>query len=209
MTPTRDRRPIERVLPPATVEELVRRACAGAEINEEQVAAWDAEFGVGETYGVSRRRLRSFLRRVRVGHEAIDGGGGPPATDAAPGAGGERLQAHRLRQASVAALLEATFGTFDDSNPDLWERRAYLLLVGLVYERLATGEQDIPTRELASLAKILSDGRRGREGGRDLNGRPSCDRPAVPGGPRPDRFADLIREVYGANLAPQTEASSP
>ena len=42
----------------------------------------------------------------------------------------------RRRQVSVAAILDETFGELAKCDPDLWERRAYLMLIGLVYEKL-------------------------------------------------------------------------
>ena len=55
-------------------------------------------------------------------------------TDPEPAADdwGDKLNACRRRQQSVAAILDRTFGQWAESNPDLWERRAYLMLIGLV-----------------------------------------------------------------------------
>lgn len=65
----------------------------------------------------------------------------------------------RQRQVSVAAILDETFGELAKCDPDLWERRAYLMLIGLVYEKLATCESTLPTDELISLAKALAENR--------------------------------------------------
>ncbi|MDO8630534.1 MAG: hypothetical protein Q7R41_08570, partial [Phycisphaerales bacterium] len=40
------------------------------------------------------------------------------------------IGAFRRRQASVAVILDRTFGSMAKCNPELWERRAYLMLMG-------------------------------------------------------------------------------
>ena len=71
-----------------------------------------------------------------------------------------KVRDYHRRQASVAAILDQTLGLFAKSDPRLWERRAYLMLVGLVYERLATNEKEISTDDLVTLAKVLAENRR-------------------------------------------------
>ena len=70
----------------------------------------------------------------------------------------QSIRSHRLRQATVAEILDQTLGKFAQSRPDLWERRAYLLLVGLVYEQLSNIEE-ISLDELTAFAKILAESR--------------------------------------------------
>ena len=120
-----------------------------------------------------------------------------PAQDRWP----ERLRAHRTRQASVASILDAAFGCLADCSPELWERRAYLMLVGMVYERLGAGEQEIPTDELVALAKVLAENRRVEVRSRagDSPGR-AVEPGARNDGPLPERFADIVRQVYGTNF---------
>ena len=120
---------------------------------------------------------------------------------------GVPLASHRLRQASVSAILDATFGAWAESNPELWERRAYLLLVGLVYERLATNEDEVSTDELIKLGKALAENRRAdartRKSRADDDGHSDAtDDKSDPdsNGKLPTRFADLIRQVYGAKV---------
>ena len=122
-------------------------------------------------------------------------------TDGRGNASDEQVRAHRRRQASVAALLDQTFGQWAECNPDLWERRAYLMLVGLVYERLATNEKELPTEELVTLAKILAENRRADSRVRDNHRAQKTDGASSPGtGELPDRFGDIVRQVYGTNL---------
>lgn len=123
----------------------------------------------------------------------------------------EELKDHRRRQASVALILDNTFGTLAESDPQLWGRRAYLMLVGLVYERLATNEAEISTDELVTLAKTLAENRRAdarTNSSADKNDSPhntsspqskdeTLATPTPPDGPLPQHFADAVREVYG------------
>jgi len=119
----------------------------------------------------------------------------------------EAVAAHRLRQASVAAVLDQVFGPFGASDPKLWERRAYLLLVGSVYERLAT-DPELGTDELVKLARVLAEIRRAKPPGRSSTSRGavretsgSCDG----NGRLPDRFADMVRDLYGTQLDSEPE----
>jgi hypothetical protein len=109
------------------------------------------------------------------------------------------IGAFRRRQASVAAILDGTFGRLAESHPDLWERRAYLMLMGTVYERLAAGPEDIPTDELIALAKALAENRRVEARSRDAKTDP--DAAGVRGGgDLPERFGGIVRQLYGTNF---------
>ena len=110
----------------------------------------------------------------------------------------DRMRTHRRRQASVATILDKTFGKLAESDAQLWDHRAYLMLVGLVYERLATNEQELSTDELVALAKILAENRRAEA--RRPQGKQTADKdepPTTNDGPLPKPFADAVREVYG------------
>ena len=112
-----------------------------------------------------------------------------------------KIRAHRRRQASVAAILDQTLGELAKSNPDLWERRAYLMLVGLVYERLATNEDEISTEELVTLAKVLAENRRVEARTRESDcTHDSQDRSSERARPLPGHFADIVQQVYGTNV---------
>ncbi len=113
---------------------------------------------------------------------------------------GPALVAFRQRQASVAAILDETFGRLAESDPELWERRAYLMLMGTVYERLAGGSADIPTDELIALAKALAENRRVEARSRDEKNESAS--PTTPtNGVLPDRFGDIVRQIYGTNYS--------
>jgi len=119
-----------------------------------------------------------------------------------------KVRAHRERQASVAKILNRTFGRFAKSNPELWERRAYLMLVGLMYERLAVNEQEISTDELTALSKALAEQRRAEAQARDGRG-VETDHAENRDGELPQDFADIVRQVYGTNFhAPMGNAET-
>ncbi len=147
-----------------------------------------------------RAAARSGLRRA--GERAKDGSGCGPGERAKESDGWRgKLGAHRRRQASVAAIIDRLFGGLGQCNPDLWERRAYLLLVGLVYERLATDDEEISTDELVRLAKALAENRRieaRRRDGKEREQPAEADSP--PKGDLPERFGDIVRQVYGTNF---------
>ena len=138
-------------------------------------------------------------QRVRQCVDRSDEPAAPPGSQ--HGQWNEKVQVHRRRQASVAAVLDQTFGRLAKSSPELWERRAYLMLVGLVYERLATNENEIPSEELIALAKVLAENRRAEA--RVLENYRLKDATASespPTGELPDHFAELVRQVYGTNF---------
>ena len=113
-----------------------------------------------------------------------------------------KVEAHRKRQASVARILNRTFGRFAKSNPELWERRAYLMLVGLMYERLAVNEQEISTDELVALSKALAEQRRAEAQSRDGGDQETDPVDSRPDGELPEDFAEVVKQIYGTNFQP-------
>ena len=189
-------------VPDAVLTALQEAAGTHRRITSALLKGLDERFHIEQRYGVSNECLRSYLRRVRAAYR--NHRGPDPHTDdpkhAEGKAWGEKVKNHRRRQASVAAILDRIFGPMAKSNPHLWDRRAYLMLVGLVYERLA-GSEDIPTDELVALAKVLAEGRRVEARLRET-GQPAqaCgpDRPATGG--LPEDLTDVVRQVYGTNF---------
>ena len=121
----------------------------------------------------------------------------------------DKVIAHRRRQISVADILDRTFGTLAKCSPDLWEQRAYLMLVGLVYERLAVHEDDITTDDLVTLAKVLAESRRAAARTREskpISDAAQADQPAD--GQLPDRFADAVRQIYGLNTVSSSSTAT-
>ena len=184
--PAASRQPISRLLPESLLEELGRTAASVEAVTPDVVKALDDRLRIAERYGVSRRRLAKHLSGLK-----------------------ETLESHRHRQATVSAILDETFGQLATCKPELWDRRAYLMLVGLVYERLATNEEDLPTEELVALAKVLAESRRAQSRPRD-----SVAVEEAPGskasrdGPLPDRFADIVRQIYGTDFQAPAAATA-
>lgn len=201
------RTPVGRILPPSVVAALRAAVDAADDITPELVEDVDLRFDIQTRHGVTRRRLRNYLRRLHRSNKCKTDTDKCDAADVTGEEWREKLGAHRRRQASVASILDATFGPMATCGPDLWDRRAYLMLVGLVYERLALSEEELPTAELVALAKVLAEGRRV-----DLKLRERADAPvsgeprATSGGALPERFADIVRNVYGADFHAPDEA---
>lgn len=202
--PTRGNRlPVDRLLPGELIAELRRIAAAEQKITPMLVAKLDRRYHIAEGYGISKRRLSNYLERLRPGSEgevSLDSKSNGRA-DGTNDGWGEKICAHHRRQASVGMILDQTFGRLAKCSPDLWERRAYLMLVGLVYERLATNEDEISTEELVILAKVLAENRRVEARLKDTRLPPEATGPATPRtGALPDNLAAVVRQVYGTNL---------
>jgi len=123
-----------------------------------------------------------------------------PARNVSQETGGEdcAIRSHRERQASIAQIIDNTFGQAADANPKLWKRRVYWTLISLVYDRLIGREPGIPTDELASLAKILAEHRRAAHPARHARRTAKTDRKRLASSP--ESFADLVCEVYGTQM---------
>lgn len=175
-------------------------------LRREMIEKLDAAFSLSTRPGLRgagvtellRRRHKELASRPGVASAvALERRAREAADDA-----DDRLRAYRARQVSIAAILDSMFGRFAECDPTLWDRRAYHLLVGLLYERLATGSDEVGTDELVKLAKALSEVRRAMSnapvaeastGGAD--GKDSLEK-AEPSG-LPPRLARAVRMVYG------------
>lgn len=128
----------------------------------------------------------------------------PPSTEPST----TQQEQFRKRQACIADALNALFGAIGASDPNLWDRRAYLMLVGIVYVRLAESETEIPTDELIALAKVLAENRRAearaRPGGDPTELAKAGDQPAKSAAELPAElpgaFGDIVRQLYGTDL---------
>ncbi len=199
------RRPVEALIGKDVLTEIRSAATAlaaaedRAHITTAEAAQLAERYEVEERYGLTKRRLFNYLKRVAGSSMASTETEGSPKSESSDD--WERRQTdHRLRQMSVATILDRTLGTATRCDPDLWERKAYLLLIGIVYERLATNEHEIPTDELVKLAKALAENRRaearrcGASTGRDATDPPPTDQPM------PSDVADMVRHLYGVEL---------
>ncbi|MFQ5592372.1 MAG: hypothetical protein ACE5HE_14525 [Phycisphaerae bacterium] len=220
----RRRAAVDKVLPPELIEELQAVIATAPLVNVELTREIDKRFGIGKRFSVPTQQLRRYLQRLhdrRVAEQVCankhsdeaEGNGragmGDSDGEQAPGLR-ERLRAHRTRQMSIASILDATFGPLAQSNPELWDRRAYLMLVGLVYDRLASAEEELPSAEIIALAKVLSEARRAEARARDhQRAGESKDAATTPLGPLPQSFADVVRQVYGTNFHDPEECRAP
>jgi len=218
------RLPIERVLPASVASQLERAAAPSRESLAALTTRLDRELNITRQYGITRRRLLYYLKRLRAKHGAADKSLPETATSASgcdaeqeqPGAPSptpdesessergcaedEARSDFRKRQESVAQIIHGMFGPLAKCKPELWGRRAYLMLVGLVYEKLATNEKVISTDELIALGKVLAANKRAdaRAGEAKQDGQDSTPRPAD--GQLPKNFDDIVRQVYGTNF---------
>lgn len=117
---------------------------------------------------------------------------GLDATDAAEKAPDPKLVEYRARLAAVADILNNVFGEFEKQNPALWEHRTYLMMVGVIYERLVLYGADLPTDDVVDLAKVLTAYRRAEHGKS-----PTTAHPTEPETPLVEQVADAARELYG------------
>jgi hypothetical protein len=232
----RSRRPIARVLPATLLERLRTEVREAGEASARLTRELDERYGIERDHGVSRRRLRRFLTKLAArqdgedmtdegvnacavfgdtGSKADDRGGEKAAGDVTPAdrdspeSFHRRLRNHRVRQASVASILDKTFGKLAECAPDLWAHRAYLMLVGVVYERLAINEEDVSTEELVALAKVVAENRRLEVRLREMD-KPEADngRASPRKGALPDHFGDIVRRVYGTNFHADSQAGA-
>jgi hypothetical protein len=193
---------LDKLLPADVTTSLRQVALSDVRITPALLRDLDCRLGLREKHGVSTRRLRTYLGRARKEAGTVaDANQTVPEQASAERAWSEALKAHRRRQASVASILDALFGRLADCDPDLWERRAYLMLLGLVYERLATNEDELSTDDLVALSKTLAEHRRIDARVHTADRAAGAEENAEGGeGQLPDRFADVVRQVYGTNF---------
>lgn len=158
----------------------------------------DARFSICGRFGLVHDELGELLRERR--RVVLSRASGAEAEEGS-GAGGVTLREYRARQLSVAAILDSVFGKLAKCDPSLWERRAYLLLVGMVYERLAASPDEVETDELVKLAKALASARRaiakGPAKGPVAEGQAEASLVDEDAGELPPRLARAVRMVYG------------
>lgn len=213
--PARDL-PVEEAIPVDVLRQIEKVARWRGALNLRTARCLVTQFDTRKRFGVNAPRLLDHLTRAAATEdqsEAAEMAQGPGEREPTPAA----LQNHRQRQNTIAEILDSVFGRMKECNTDLWERRAWLMLVGMVYDRLASQELNIPTEELVSLSKILSPNRRSplRPGQEtpayDTAGRSPTD--SAPGGEPtlPPGLAQLVRQVYGTDLpaSPQPDPQSP
>jgi len=97
-----------------------------------------------------------------------------------------------------------------EQNPDprIWERGVYQLWLWLVIERLVVRRDEIDVGELSVISRMLSDHRK-------LTLDEARTRPAAPddddaraAGRLPERFGEIVRQIYGTDLTEHAPASN-
>jgi len=120
------------------------------------------------------------------------------------------LTQHRHRQASISAILDAMFGDIARQDTKCWDQRTYLLIVGMIYERLAVDEAEIETSELVALAKILSECRRADTGANKQEQKDNSDQTSeTEKGNSPRKIKVVVQDVYGAGYNPPANQTEP
>lgn len=117
---------------------------------------------------------------------------GPKTTEATEKTPDAKLDEYRARLAAVADILNNLLGEFDKQNPALWEHRTYLMMVGVIYERLVLYGAELPTDDVVDLAKVLTAYRR-----TELSRPPASTSPIESDAPLVEQVADAARELYG------------
>jgi hypothetical protein len=113
-----------------------------------------------------------------------------------------QVRRYRERQGIVRDVIEATFGELGKSNPELWERRAYLALVGLVYGTLV--QEVVRIEEWVALGKLLAEGKRAHSRDREEadKARHAIDTHAE----LPATLESTIQELYGVARKSETDS---
>ena len=91
-------------------------------------------------------------------------------------------------------------------DPALWSHRAFLMLMGLAFEKLSTNAHELSTDEIVKLTKALGDACR-------VVPRTKTEKTARESGknetdPLPKNFAEIVRQVYGTNFSETVEKKS-
>lgn len=141
-------------------------------------------------HGGTVRPRRSSDRATEIGAAL-----GVAASDPAGREGeawSQRLAEHRSRQASVATILERLAGPLSACRPHLWSKRAWWMLIGLIYERLATDAEGISTGDLLTMARVLTESAEGADRKRASGRKSRRAREAA--------LPDVVRRLYGIEL---------
>lgn len=97
----------------------------------------------------------------------------------------------RERQGAIAKILEGLFGPMDAANTDTWCRRTHLQLVGMMFARLASDEEGMPTADLVRYSKMLIEQLRIDKGE---------EAPKSQGKPKPESLGEAVRTLYGTGV---------
>ncbi len=131
-------------------------------------------------------------------------------TSATPAGDAAAARDRRTRQVCVARILEEGFGGLDQCRPSAWSRRAYWMLAGLIYERLAVDQESLTTAEVVALAKALAERERSQRGSSRKAAGSGSKRGsrAADETDREARFARMIRDIYGVKAPSERRLAS-
>lgn len=86
----------------------------------------------------------------------------------------------------------------------MWSQRAFWLLAGTIYQRLAVDCEALETAELVALAKALAENRRAEGHATVSPGPPAAE--GEGGGEAKDELRQLVHELYGLHLPDGADA---
>jgi|GEM_PF-3430001 len=197
---------LARQLPPALRVKLLEWIGSHGRVTQTLAVEIDSQFAICETYGVTIEQLQSYLRRLRKGFSPVSRTSHEKLGIAAKGE--KHMYSQRKRQAEIATVLRQLFGNLADIEPQLWSHRAFLMLMGLAFEKLSTNEHELSTDELVKLTKALGDAcrvqpriRAAASGNTTATHRGTCSLPR--------NFADIVRQIYGTNISAAVDSNSP
>ncbi len=107
----------------------------------------------------------------------------------------------RARWAQARRIVGEVVGRDGEHDPRIWERGAYQLWLWLVVELLVVRRDDLEVSELSAISKMLHEQRKlslneqKQAGAADGQGNGQG-----PPGRLPERFGELVRQIYGANF---------
>ncbi len=192
---------LARTLPYEMQQSLGIKARATDCITRDVANKIDNKHAITETYGVTIEQVQRYLQRIRQHplrpeKKAIEIA--QKKAEIAIETENKRTEEHRTRQANVSEVLDKVFGDLAKCEPDLWSHRAFLMLMGLAYEKLSTNEDELSTEELVKLTKALGDACKVQpkvktDMGVRQKGQEQTD-------PIPKKFAEIVQQVYGTNF---------
>jgi len=109
--------------------------------------------------------------------------------------GDETLPEHHERLHSIGGILDGMFGKLKDCPKELWDQRAFLMIVGLVYEKLSAKENRISLKEITTLGRILAEQRRSRTSGAHRPRRKK--KSGAVSSELPEAFGQAVKRLYG------------
>ncbi len=153
----------------------------------------------------ARSRNNSLAPGVQEGLPGQESSGEP--TDAMED---RATTAFRDRMRHIGGLIRESFGPRRGSDSASVTRDACRVVVSLIIETLSEATEQISTEELAAVCKMLAEQRKldiaQMEIERKYPKKPSGGNRSPTGrrGPLPERFGQIVEEIYGTNISETT-----